>query len=215
VPDPETPSRLERLVDALRQFYGLLPSPPADAFRLFVWETLSYQSTPGQRNSAFNALLRNRSLTPDSMEKVAPKKLQQSIAMTGSYHEQRLRALKTATRTFQLNPDLPGAITRELPVALEAISLLPQTGPEGIADRMLLYAGGHKTFPQDSGVGRVIRRLGYDEPPESELSESIDSWRRACTYLTHHAAATCTDKDPHCGVCPLREDCPYAGRVRL
>jgi len=97
----------------------------------------------------------------------------------------------------------------ELPVAYEAIGLLPQTGPEGIADRILLYVGGHKTFPQDSGVGRVIRRLGYDEPPESELPDAIDMWRRACTYLTHHAATTCTDKDPHCGVCPLRADCPY------
>ena len=31
---------------------------------------------------AADALLRNRALTPDSMEKVAPKKLQQSVAMT-------------------------------------------------------------------------------------------------------------------------------------
>jgi endonuclease III len=209
----DNPSRLERLVGELRQFYGLLPSPPADAFQLFVWETLSYQSTPGQRNTAFNALKRNRSLTPDSMEKVAPKKLQESVAMTGSYVEQRLRALKTAIRVFQQNPDVPGAIGRELPVAYEAVGLLPQTGPEGIGERMLLYVGGHKTFPQDSGVGRVIRRLGYDDPPESELSDSIDAWRRACTYLTHHAAATCTDKDPHCHVCPLRSDCPYAGGV--
>jgi endonuclease-3 len=209
VPDPAAPSRLERLIDALKQFYGLLPSPPSDAFQLFVWETLSYQSMPGQRNSAFNALKRNRSLTPDSMEKVAPKKFQESVAMTGSYLDQRTRALKTAIRVFQLHPDLHGAIGRELTVAYEAIGLLPQTGPEGIADRMLLYAGGHKMFPQDSGVGRVIRRLGYDEPPESELPDSIDAWRRACTFLTHHAAATCTDKDPHCHVCPLRPDCPY------
>jgi endonuclease-3 len=209
VPEPASPSRLERLLDALKQFYGLLPSPPSDAFQLFVWETLSYQSMPGQRNSAFNALKRNRSLTPDSMEKVAPKKLQESVAMTGSYLDQRTRALKTAIRVFQQNPDLHGAIGRELPVAYEAVALLPQTGPEGIADRMLLYAGGHKTFPQASGVGRVIRRLGYDEPPEAELPSAIDAWRRACTYLTHHAATTCTDKDPHCGVCPLRPDCPY------
>jgi len=189
VPDPAAPSRLERLIDALKQFYGLLPSPPSDAFQLFVWETLAYQSTPGQRNSAFNALRRNRSLTPDSMEKIAPKKLHESVVMTGSYLEQRTRALKTAIRVFQQHPDIHAAIGRELPVAYEAIGLLPQTGPEGIGERMLLYAGGHKTFPQDSGVGRVIRRLGYDEPPESELPESIDAWRRACTFLTHHAAA--------------------------
>src|SRR5262249_55931892 len=107
----------------------------------------------------------------------------------------------------------PAAIGREIAVAYEAISLLPQTGPEKSADRILLYAGGHRVFPMDEGVGRVIRRLGYDEAPESELPESVDEYRRTCTYLTHHAAATCTDKDPHCAVCPLRSDCPYAQGV--
>ena len=58
-------------------------------------------------------------------------------------------------------------------------------------------------------LAKLARRLGYDDPPESELPDEIDAWRRACTYLTHHAAATCTEKDPHCGVCPLRPDCPY------
>jgi len=28
-------------------------------------------------------------------------------------------------------------------------------------------------------------------------------------YLTHHAAVTCDDKEPHCHVCPLKSDCPY------
>jgi endonuclease III len=206
----DTPSRLERLVGELRQFYGLLPSPPSDGFRFFVWQVLSYKSTPGQRNSAFNMLLRNRALTPDSMEKLAPKKLQQSIALTGSYHDQRLRALKAAIRTFQLNPGLTAAVGDEqLAVASEATSLLPQLDAESNFERMLLYVGGHRTFPMDEGVGRTIRRLGYDDAPESELPDSIDIWRSTCTYLTHHAGATCTDKDPHCTVCPLRSDCPY------
>jgi endonuclease III len=209
----EHPSRLERLVGELRQFYGLLPTPPSDGFRFFVWQVLSYKSTPGQRSSAFNLLLRYRALTPDSMEKLAPKKMQEAIALTGSYHEQRLRALKAAIRTFQLNPDLTSAIASEFAVASEAIGLLPQLDPENTFERMFLYVGGHRVFPMDEGVGRVIRRLGWDDAPESELEPSIDAYRRACTYLTHHAAATCTDKDPHCGVCPLKNDCPY-GRDR-
>ena len=205
----DSPSRLERLVGELRQFYGLLPAPPSDGFRFFVWQVLSYKSTPGQRSSAFNLLLRNRALTPDSMEKLAPKKMQEAIALTGSYHDQRSRALKAAIRTFQLNPDVTAALGSELAVASEAASLLPQIDPESNFERMLLYVGGHRVFPMDEGVGRALRRLGYDEAPESELEQTVDAYRRTCTYLTHHAAATCTDKDPHCGVCPLRADCPY------
>jgi endonuclease III len=206
----DTPSRLERLLGELRQFYGLLPTPPSDGFRFFVWQVLAYKSTPGQRASAFNTFLRHRALTPDSMEKLAPKKMQEAIAATGSYHDQRLRALKAAIRVFQLNPDLTAAIGGEFAVASEAMSLLPQLDPETTFERMLLYVGGHRVFPQDEGVGRVIRRLGYDNPPESELEPSVDAYRRSCTYLTHHAATTCTDNDPHCSVCPLRSDCPYA-----
>ena len=201
-------SRLERLVGQLREFYGLLPTPPSDAFQLFVWEVLSHQSTPQQRNSAITTLKRNLALTPDSMSKVAKKKLEESVRLTGSYVEQRLRALRTAITVFQRHPDLPAAIKGPVPEAQQALSLLPQMS-DGGADRMLLFAGDHLVFPLDAGVGRVVRRLGYDDAPVSELPATLDAYRRACTYLTHHAAATCTEKDPHCTVCPLLTDCPY------
>jgi endonuclease III len=205
---PPEVSRLERLVGQLREFYGLLPTPPSDAFQLFVWEVLSHQSTPQQRNSAVTTLKRNLALTPDAMSKVAPKKLEESVKLTGSYVEQRLRALRTGITVFQRNPDLPAVIKGPLPEAQQALSMLPQMS-DGGADRMLLFAGDHLLFPLDAGVGRVVRRLGYDEAPESELPATLDDYRRACTYLTHHAVATCTEKDPHCTVCPLLTDCPY------
>ena len=203
-------SRIERLVGELKTFYGLLPTPPSDAFMLFVWDVLSYQTPPLKRDAAFGALKRNPSLTPDSMEKVAPKKLEQSVALAGSYLEQRIRALKAAIRLFQRSPDLSAAIRGPVPEAYEAMSALPQMGGgEGSADRMLLFAGDRLVFPMDSSTGRVVRRLGYDDAPIAELPETLDAYRRAFTYLNHHGAATCTEKDPHCGVCPLRHDCPY------
>jgi endonuclease III len=202
-------SRLQRLVGELKQFYGLLPSPPADAFQMFVWEVLSYQSSPQQRNSAVAALKRSLSLTPDAMSKVAPKKLEDSVKLTGSYVEQRLRALKSGVTIFQRNPDLPAAIKGPIAEAQQALATLPQMG-DGSADRMLLYAGDRLVFPLEAGVGRLIRRLGYDDAPASEVPATLDAYRRASTYLAHHAVATCTEKDPHCTVCPLRPDCPYA-----
>ena len=201
-------SRLERLVGQLREFYGLLPTPPSDAFQLFVWEVLSYQTPPLKRDSAFGALKRNRSLTPDSMMKVAPKKLEESVKLTGSYFEQRSRALKTGITAFQRDPGLAAAIKGPVAVAQEALETLPQMG-EGGADRMLLFAGDQRVLPMDTGVWRLVRRLGYDDAPDGELPEDLDVWRRASMYLSHHAAVTCDDKDPHCGVCPLKSDCPY------
>ena len=201
-------SRIERIVGELKAFYGLLPTPPSDAFMLFVWDVLSFQAPPLKRDAAFGALKRNPSLTPDSMEKVAPKKLEQSVALCGSYSEQRIRALKAGIHVFQRNPELSATIRGPLAEAQEALSTLPHMG-EGGADRMLLFAGDRLVFPMDAGVWRLVRRLGYDDVPDRELPETLDAYRHASMYLSHHAAATCIDKDPHCGVCPLRHDCPY------
>jgi endonuclease III len=201
-------SRLERLVGQLREFYGLLPTPPSDTFMLFVWEVLSFQTPPLKRDAAFGALKRNRSLTPDSMMKVAPKKLEESVRLTGSYFEQRLRALKTGITVFQRDPDLAVAIKGPLPAAQEALAVLPQMG-EGGADRMLLFAGEHLILPMDTAVWRLVRRLGYDDVPDQDLPQSLDAYKRASIYLSHHAAVTCSEDEPHCHVCPLRSDCPY------
>lgn len=204
-------SRLERLVGELRQFYGLLPPPPSDAFMLFVWEVLSFHSTPFQRDAAFGALKRNLALTPDSMSKVAPKKLEDSVRFAGSYFDQRLRALRTGITVFQRHPDLAKTLKGPVPEAQALLGQLPQMA-DGGADRMLLFAGGHRVFPMDAGVGRVVRRLGYEEAPTGDLPGDVDAYRRASTYLTHHSVVTCTESDPHCGVCPIRSDCPYGQR---
>jgi len=201
-------SRLERLLGGLKEFYGALPTPPSDAFMLFVWEVLSFHGTPLKRDAAFGALKRNPSLTPDSMAKVAPKKLEESVKLAGAYFEQRLRALRTGVSVFQRHPDLPAAIKGPVPEAQEALSLLPQMN-DGGADRMLLFAGGHCLLPMDAATSRVMRRLGYDATPSAELPATLDAHRRASMYLGHHALLTCTEEDPHCHVCPLRGDCPY------
>ena len=218
-------SRLERLLGELRDFYGRLPTPPADPFTLFVWEVLSAHSTPRKRDAALGALKRARALTPDAMSRVAQKKLEDAVALAGPYLEQRLRALRTGVDVFRRSPDLPSLIRGPLTAARRALKGLPQMGDGGVY-RMLLFAAGHQVLPVDARVSRVARRLGYGEGPagvakaarairgavSSELPASADACRRAFVYLSHHGAATCTDADPHCHICPLRADCPEGQR---
>jgi endonuclease III len=218
-------SRLERLIGELKSFYGRLPTPPVDPFTLFVWEVLSVHSTPRKRDAAMGALKRARALTPDAMWRVAQKKFEESVALAGPYVEQRLRALRTGVDVFRRSPALPAVIRGPLPAARRALRALPQMG-EGGAYRMLLFAAGHPVFPVDARVSRVARRLGYGEGQggfaktarairgavSSELPASTDAYRRAFVYLNHHGAATCTEADPHCSVCPLLRDCPEGQR---
>lgn len=215
-------SRLESIVKALEKFYGALPSPPRDPFSLFVWEVLSVHSTPRKRDAAFGALRRIRALTPDAMARAPKKKLEDSVALAGSYAEQRLHALKTGVDRFRRAPALSRDIQGPLAKARRALKSLPQTG-EGSSHRMLLFGSDHAVMPLDAGISRVARRLGYGEGPRAsarvirtamsaEIEPAIEMFRRAYLYLSHHAAATCTEVSPHCTVCPLSQDCPYRQR---
>jgi len=214
-------SRLEALVGELKKFYGTLPTPPSDPFQLFVWEVLSVHSAPHKRDAAMAALKRNRALTPDAMWKVAQKKLEDSVRLAGPYLEQRVSALRTGVDIFRRNPKLAPTIRGPLPGARKALKGMPQMG-DGGAYRMLLFAANHCVLPVDARVSRVATRLGYGdehsvfsktarsvrEAIAAELPEMLDVYRRAYLYFDHHGAATCTQADPRCGVCPLLRDCP-------
>ena len=214
-------SRLETLLQSLQKFYGALPAPPRDPFTLFVWEVLSTHSTPRKRDAALAALKRIPALTPDAMWRAPQKKLEEAVAQAGPYLEQRLRALRMGIDRFRRSPDLPATIRGPLPPARRALKGLPQMG-EGGAYRMLLFAGDRPLLPVDARVSRVARRLGFGEQHgdfaktargireavSRELPSDAAAYRRAYLYLSHHGAATCSETDPHCGICPLRDDCP-------
>jgi endonuclease-3 len=218
-------SRLEMLLDRLQRFYGALPPPPADPFTLFVWEVLSAHSTPRRGDAALAALKRIRALTPDAMWRAPQKKLAESVALAGPYLEQRLRALRMGVDLFRRSPSLPAIIKGPLPAARKALKPLPQLGETG-AHRMLLFTADHAILPVDARVNRVGRRLGYGEPSDDfrksarsvqsamtkQLGSSAAAFKRAFLYLSHHGAATCTESEPHCSVCPLLDDCPEGKR---
>jgi endonuclease-3 len=216
---------IQALVDRLRTFYGVLPAPPRDPFTLFVWEVLSTHSTPRKRDAALAALKRGRALTPDAMWRAPEKKIADSVALAGPYVAQRIKALRTGVDVFRRSPDLPALIRGPLTGARRALKPLPQMGEAG-AYRMLLFAAGHPVMPVDARVSRVARRLGFGELQKdfsktarsvrealaAQLPPDLEVYRRTFLYLTHHGAATCTDSDPHCTVCPLLSDCPTGRR---
>jgi endonuclease III len=223
--------RLSILLDDLQAFYGALPSPPRDPFTLFVWEVLSFRSTPRRREAALTALKRIRALTPDAMGRAPQAKLEASLALAGAYVEQRLGALRTGIDLFRRFPQLATVIRGPLRGARRALKPFPQLD-EGGSHRMLLFAADRAVLPVDTRVHRVAVRLGYAPPAgdvrkslrvvrhalSCELPPDVAAFRRAYVYLSHHGAATCTEADPHCGVCPLLDACPEGlrriGRAR-
>ena len=224
-------SRLESLLDALQRFYGAVPSLPRDPFALFVREVLSVQAAPHRRDAAFASLKRVPALTPDAMWKAPPKKLEESVRLAGPYTERRLAALRTGVEFFRRRPDLASRIRGPLLSARRALNGLPRMGDDG-AHRMLLFAADHAVLPAEGRMGRVILRLGFgkkeatpsrtarsirddvarDVPPGTP--DAVAVYRRAFLYLDHHAVSTCTESEPHCHVCPVRDECPSSATRR-
>jgi endonuclease III len=218
---------LKVLLEKLRRFYGVLPSPPRDPFRFFVWEALSIHSAPRQRDAAMGAFQRLRALTPDALVRAPQKALEECVALAGAYPDQRLRALRTGAETFRRRRDLPRRIRGALPAARRAVAALPQLG-EGSAHRMLLFAGDHPVAPVDATIARVATRLGFGSEHKvfrktvrgvraalrAELAPDAQTMRGALVYLSHHGISTCTEGNPHCTICPLMTDCPY-GTARV
>jgi endonuclease-3 len=216
---------LEQRLVKLQQFYGTLSAPPRDPFILFVWEVLSAHSTPRKTDAALNTLKRLRALTPDSLWKAPPAKLEEAVRQAGPYLEQRLGALRTGAEIFRRSPKLPATIRGPLPAARRALKPLPQLGEAG-AQRMLLFAADHPLLPVDARVNRVGVRLGYAPSGQdfrrsaravqramtAELQPGADRFRRAFLYLSHHGGSTCTEREPHCSVCPILAGCPEGER---
>jgi endonuclease III len=161
---PDGPSPVVPLLDrlaSLERFYGALPTPPRDAFRFYVWEVLSVQTTPARRDAAYAALRRLPALTPDSMWRAPRGKLEAAVALAGVYHEQRLSALRGGVALFRRHPRLGDEVRGPLFRARRALADLPRLG-EGSVARVLLFSGDHCVLPVDRDVARLARRLGIE-----------------------------------------------------
>ena len=181
-------SRLETLIDALQSFYGVLPPPPRDPFALFVWEVLSFHSTPRKRDAAFVTLKRIRALTPDAMWRAPQAKLEASVGLAGPYREQRLRALRTGVDLFRRSPNLPAVITQTMAAlqtdlspgdALSLAKLVTQIDSAniqtlGIGPPLVTgYTGEDGAallLPNNAAIKRAIQQLMEEPPPTAALA---------------------------------------------
>jgi endonuclease III len=224
---------LRRHVARLKRFYGPLAPPPSDPFALYVWEALSSQTTPPRRDAAFAALRRIPALTPDAIRRAPRAKLEAAVVLTGSLADQRLEAIIRAAECFQMHPELRNRLRGSILCARRALRDLPQVGA-GWVQRVLMRMTAHAICPREAGVARVVSRLNllpraidHDASPlegdahrgaarpaaalmAQAFSLEVELLREAFLYVTHHAAVSCTQVDPHCVACPLAGACASA-----
>jgi endonuclease III len=213
------------LTDRLAEFYGPLPLPPADPFGFYVWEVLGTRTTGGRRDAAMAALRRIPALTPDSLRKIGRGRLDGVVRLCGPFVDERLAALDAGIDIFRRQLHFVDRLHGPLRRAWQASRDLPHLGHAG-ALRLLMFAGDGELVPVDAGTARFATRFGFaqDQPNSRRqvrdvrraldlaLPRDSSERRRAVLYLHHHAEHTCVESSPHCGVCPLLEECAEGRR---
>jgi endonuclease III len=207
------------VISALKQFYGLQPTPPADWFQFFVWEIVSDQALPARRDLAWQALRRIPALTPDAMFRAPKQELLDALGIAGPNREDRLDRLRAIVGEFKRHRDelanerLARASTLAVTRALRRLD----HATSATRARALLFAGDRAVLPMDDDMLRVVSRLmGTPENRcrpvarrwlTARVNAEPSSFRDAVIYLRHHAQHTCLKVGPHCGICPLRPRC--------
>jgi endonuclease-3 len=128
-----------------------------------------------------------------------------------------LRQVKERTGALTLE-HLRGAPTEE---AAGFLSSLRGVGPKTVACT-LLFSCGKDTFPLDTHIFRVLRRVGLvpAKCPDRRAHELMTRLVPAGKFysfhvnLIRHGRALCRPRDPLCERCPIVEYCDY-GQTRI
>ncbi|MBO3800661.1 MAG: endonuclease III [Candidatus Brockarchaeota archaeon] len=207
--------KLEKGIGLGKKSFPLLSSK--DAFEILVATVLSQNTTDVNTARTVRRLRDTIGITPNSISKAGLRELKSAIRTSGLYNV-KAKVLKKLARIVVKNygGHIEKVFEKPLEEARNELMSLPGVGPK-TADVILLFAGGKKTFPIDTHVFRVSRRLGliglrdgYEEA-RGKLMKTFpsDSYLKTHLLLIEHGRKTCRARKPLCHSCVLLEYCSF------
>lgn len=178
---------------------------------LLVAVILSAQCTDKRVNMVTPRLFKDFP-TPRHYAESSPAELEGYIASLGLFRN-KAKALVALGRELV-------ARGGEVPKDREHLSTLPGVGQK-TAGVVALHLGGTPSFPVDTHVGRLARRLGFTkqtDPDKVELDmkgllpEAM--WSKGHQLLVWHGRRTCFARNPACDRCVVNVLCPKKGVAR-
>lgn len=209
---------LEKLGEAIRlERERFPPLSSRSVFEMLVSTVLSQNTSDKNTARTIRMLRETIGITPETISNAGLRELKKAIRSSGLYNV-KARVLKRLAKIVIEN--YGGSVEKvlEKPVdkARRELMSLPGVGPK-TADVILLFAGGRQTFPIDTHVFRVSRRLGligekdgYEEARRKlmELFPS-ESYLKAHLLLIEYGRRFCRARKPLCGGCVLLEYCSF------
>jgi endonuclease-3 len=213
------------LSEVLKAFQRLHGAPkrrePQGAFAMILYENASYLVPDDVRSRVFEALAKRVGIAPEQILSAPSSVLKRVIAQGGMLVDQRARKLVRAAEIADaLGEPLDAVVARSLPEARRVLKKMPGVGAPG-ADKIALFAGGHRVLPLDSNGLRVLVRLGFAKEHrdyaatyravqagiEGELPRTRPALVAAHLLLRTHGRTICTQTKPRCEACPLSARC--------
>jgi endonuclease-3 len=216
---PRTPKGRARLVT--ERLAGLYPGTAKElcaldhenAFELLEATILSAQCTD-ERVNMVTPVLFGRYPEPEALAAANPEDVEAIIRTTGFFRSKAKSLIGMAAAVVE-------RFGGEVPTALEDLVTLPGVGRKtGNVIRSVAF--GLPGLPVDTHVLRCSERLGLTEqltPTERRdavkvehlLNSFIPAAERGAFSLRMilHGRATCVARKPRCGVCDMRDFCPF------
>lgn len=207
----ELAKRVQRMVGVLAEAYPhahgeLHFTTPLE---LAVATILSAQATDARVNEITPALFA-RYPTAADYAAADRTELEELIRPTG-YYRNKTKAL------IGLGAAVDERFGGELPDTLDALVTLPGIGRK-TANLILGNAFGVPGLVVDTHVGRLVRRWGWTaEEDPTKVEHAVGAlipqpdWTIVSNRVIFHGRRVCHARNPACGVCPLRGDCPSFG----
>ena len=215
------------LLDKLRGRYAIrenefialkLITSKSELFEVLVGIVLSQNTSDRNAIRAFSNLKRLvKNITPEALLRLPDEELQYAIAPAGLYRR-RAVMLKNLASTFLTQGDYIAKKVSELDVeaARQLLLSLPGVGPK-TADVVLLMYFDKPTFPVDTNIDRVSRRLGivssdarYEDIRRKFLEllgRETSVLRLMHLLLIQHGRETCKARKPLCDRCVVSDLC--------
>jgi endonuclease-3 len=229
--DPNEPGQaapdtkpIRYIVQNLERTYGVPENRHAseDPLDMLVHVILSQATTDSNSRRTF-AALKQRFPTWDAVLRARESTLATTIR-AGGLANQKAAVIRDVLRQIkQREGTLDLSFLRDMTNedAADYLSQFRGVGPKTIACT-LLFACGKETFPLDTHIFRILRRVGLIPPKctdrrAHEIMNTLVPRGKFYSFhvnLIRHGRALCRPRDPVCERCPIVEYCDY-GRERI
>ncbi len=186
------------------------------AFGVLIATILSQNTSDRNSILAYNRLKKTAGMDPCKIYRIPKEVIAKAIKPAGLYNKKAIVIIEISrTICIDYNGSLEWVRDLDIDTARSILLKLPGIGFK-TADILLAYYG-FKTFPVDTHITRITKRLGL-VPDKAGYDDISNVWMKALPpkeYFKAHLTlisfgrSICKAKNPKCNICPIRNLCKH------